>query len=240
MGKENIKNAFSKVKADMDFLKQEISLLKEQLLELYELLNQLNNQKFGQQINSTHLRHISDTSTDKYSSESLKTSNLVISTGNGGVSTDRQTDIRQTDTQNFNEDLSKNRQKDNQDYLNNVTKNIDKNMDKDPDKISKLLASLDSLKKEIRRKFKRLTNQEMKVFSALYQLESQGGLVDYKILAEKLRLSQSSIRDYISRMIEKGIPITKNKINNKKIILKLVDNIKQIASLDTIIKLREL
>jgi hypothetical protein len=41
-------------------------------------------------------------------------------------------------------------------------------------------------------------------------------------------------------MINKGIPIHKNKINNKKITLSISPDLKKIASLPTIIRLREL
>jgi predicted transcriptional regulator len=63
---------------------------------------------------------------------------------------------------------------------------------------------------------------------------------DYYKVAQKLNLSQSSIRDYVQRMINKGIPIEKEKLNNKKIILHISPNLKKIASLNAIIKLRDL
>ena len=47
------------------------------------------------------------------------------------------------------------------------------------DKAAQILDNLDIIKKEIRRKFKRLTNQEMTVFSTIYSLEEQGDIVDY-------------------------------------------------------------
>ena len=69
----------------------------------------------------------------------------------------------------------------------------------------------------IRLKFKRLTEQELLVFSKLYQLDEEMGHSDYKTLSQKLNLTESSIRDYIGRLIKKGIPVVKNKINNKNI-----------------------
>jgi DNA-binding MarR family transcriptional regulator len=105
----------------------------------------------------------------------------------------------------------------------------------------KLLASLDSIKKEYRLKFKRLTRQEMLIFSTLYSLEEAGEIeIDHDLLSKKLNLSPSSIRDYINRLIEKGIPIKKSYINNKKVILNVSEELKKIASLSTIIKLKEL
>ena len=107
-------------------------------------------------------------------------------------------------------------------------------------KADEILANIDGLKKELRIKFKRLTAQEMAVFSMLYNLEQEGQIVDYPLLSSKLNLSESSIRDYIGKMQNKGIPIIKEKLNNKKITLKISPELKKIASLDTILKLRNL
>ena len=107
-------------------------------------------------------------------------------------------------------------------------------------KAREILDSLDNIKKEIRLKFKRLTEQEMLVFSTLYQLDEEGGFTEYKVLANKLNLTESSIRDYIGRLIKKGIPIEKNKINNKNVHLSLPLNFKKITTLSTILKLREI
>jgi len=74
----------------------------------------------------------------------------------------------------------------------------------------------------------------------LYSLENEGNEVDYPLLSSKLKLSESSIRDYILKIQKKGIPITKEKLNNKRVILHISQDLKKIASLDTILKLREL
>ncbi len=105
---------------------------------------------------------------------------------------------------------------------------------------SEILASLDSIKREIRRKFKSITKQEMLVFSTVYTLEEQDSDVDYQKIASKLNLSESSIRDYVQRIIKKGIPLDKEKLNNKKIILHISPELKKIVTLDTILKLRSL
>ena len=78
----------------------------------------------------------------------------------------------------------------------------------------------------------------MLIFSLIYQLEEEKGHTDYKTLSEKLKLTESSIRDYVQRLIKKGIPVEKTKINNKNIQLKISRNLKKIASLSTIMQLR--
>ena len=69
---------------------------------------------------------------------------------------------------------------------------------------------------------------------------NQGFLVDYPLLASKLGLSETSVRDYVRKIKKKGIPLIKEKQNNKKIILHLNPEFKKIASLETILKLREI
>ena len=108
------------------------------------------------------------------------------------------------------------------------------------EEVSEVLRSLDSIKKELRHKFKRLSKQEMVIFSSIYQLEEQGFVVDYSLLSQKLSLTEISIRDYVRKLIQKKVPIQKIKENNKKITLSIPEELKKIASLNTILQLREL
>ena len=80
----------------------------------------------------------------------------------------------------------------------------------------------------------------MQVFTLIYDFENKGQIVDYPLLSTHLNLSESSIRDYTGRIINKGFPIIKEKLNNKKIILHISKDLKDVASLDTILKLREI
>jgi DNA-binding MarR family transcriptional regulator len=244
---DQVKEAFSKVKSDMDSIREElnslrynISEIKESMIDLAEifkefknqedqkktkneLLNQQNIPKYPQIPQQTN-RHITPThpthpSTHKYLPKPLKPQNIGISIGNQGVPTDKQTD-KQTHQQ---------------------THKSSHNQEKYTiDNAVEILESLDNIKKEIRLKFKRLTDQEMIVFSTLYQLEEENGYTDYKTISERINLSESSIRDYIGRLIKKGIPVEKTKINNKSIQLNISKNLKKIASLHTILQLREL
>ena len=223
-----IRDSFNRVKQDMaslkqeiDFLKQSLSETRQQIKDICEILKQIiekqaSTHKILNQTLSTH------SSTLPLEIGGLKSQNLGISTGNEGVPTDRQTH-QQTDTS---------------------TQNPFKIQEKSSiDNAAKILDSLDSIKKEIRLKFKRLTDQEWLIFSTLYQLEEQNSIMNpttYKTLSQRLKLTESSIRDYIGRLIKKGIPVEKNKINNKTIQLSISNNLKKIASLSTIIQLRGL
>jgi DNA-binding MarR family transcriptional regulator len=203
-----LKEAFRKIKEDMDVLRGEILSLNQEIREIKD--------KLDANINPTHNPQISvetDISpTDIPLFKALKPKNMPFSTGNGGVPTNKQTN-QQTNQQT--------------EIRGNSMENA-----------LKVLNSLDSIKKEIRLKFKDLTEQEFLVFSTLYQLEENEGNCDYKTLSEKLGLSESSVRDYIGKLIKKGIPVDKAKIKNKNIKLSVSPNLKKIVSLSTILQLR--
>ena len=231
-----IKESFKKVKKDIDSLHKEVSFLKkglkenrEKMIELCKILQYLNktiskipltsclntppHTSTNTPLNKTHQ---TDIKTDNLNFKPLKDQILDISNGNEGVSTDRQTN-RQTNRQ------TQNTQKENPSI----------------NEASYIINSLDNLKKDLSKTFKQLTNQELTVFSTIYQLEEEMGPPNYKDLSTKLNLTESSIRDYIGRLINKGIPVEKIKINNKNIQLSISKNLKKIATLSTIIQLRE-
>ncbi len=203
----------------MDPLKEAFRKIKEDMIFLHKEILILKQEIAGikrtpniQTKEAFSQTQINSIQTDEYPSEAQKSQNLALSTGNKGVQTDRQTN-RQTDRQ---EEISRLEQ------------------------VSKILESLDEVKKELRAKFKRLTKQEMLVFETIYLLEEKGLLVDYSLIAQKLSLSESVIRDYIKNLTRKGIPLKKIKENNKKIILSIASELKKVTNLETINQLRSL
>jgi len=233
-----IKDAFSKVKQEIDELKSHILYLNQQIEDIKRTIEQkiptqeLEKQAI-QQINPT----VQQIPTDNYALYGLKPQDTGVSTGNRGVPTDKQTNsqtVQQTDKPmdfySFHADettqLAENSSK--TDQISQIQR------------VSEVLESLDSIKKEIRSNFKHLTSQEMSVFSSIYTFEEQGFVVDYHLISQKLGLSESSIRDYTQKLIKKGIPIIKSKENNKKITLSISPELKKIASLQTILSLRKL
>jgi len=234
---DSIKEAFQKVKKDINSLNQEISSLKinlkevnEKITKTLEIIKKLSDkeEKLPKYTPELHLESTTqrqtipaqqaNSPTRNTPLEALNSQNLAISTGNVGVPTDRQTD-RQTDRHITNDNIKEE---------NSIQNAVE------------ILNSLDNIKKEIRLKFKRLTEQEILVFSQLYQLDEEVGYSDYKTLSNRLNLSESSIRDYIGRLIKKGIPVEKHKIKNKNVQLSISENLKKIATLSTILRLREL
>ncbi|MDD5699588.1 MAG: hypothetical protein PHH00_00105 [Candidatus Nanoarchaeia archaeon] len=211
-----VKEAFRKVKEDMDSLIKEVFSLKTEVFELKEELKKLSlsNAKplespTNQQINQAYPKEIPTHNTPY---NALKPQNLGISTGNQGVPTNKPTD-KQTNRQ----------------------------MPKGSmDNALNILNSLDNIKKEIRLKFKDLTDQEFLVFSTIYQLDEEQGFSDYRTISKRLNLSESSVRDYVGKLIKKEIPVEKIKMNNKNIKLSVSENLKKIVSLSTIFQLRDI
>jgi DNA-binding MarR family transcriptional regulator len=245
MDSEIIKESFLRVKEDIASLVNEVSYLKSEIEDIKSLLDYFHerleyfNSKNSfstqnptiQHINPTDLHNTTDNPTVPQEIGGLKNQFLGISTGNRGVPTDSQTD-NQTDQQTQNlPDFPENTR-----GLNSP-QSIETNI-----KEAKMMFdSLDKLKKQIRLKFRLITPQEMIVFSTIYQLEeTDPDFVTYKEISKRLNLSESSIRDYVQRIIQKGIPIRKSKINNKKVILSISPELKKIATLSTILQLREL
>lgn len=234
---DSIKEAFQKVKQDIDFMNLSLQEANKDILFLHDEIRKINENlekllekqanrnpahnslnSANQEINTTnpaHIQHINSPFSH------FKAEKQVFSTGNDGVPTDKQTN------QQTNQHMEK-------------TPFLGKKDENSMEKALEILNSLDSLKKEIRLKFKQITEQELAVFSAIYELDEQIGFSDYKSLSKKLNLTESSIRDYVGRLIKKGIPVEKHKLNNKNIQLNVSQNLKNLASLQTILALREI
>jgi len=58
-----------------------------------------------------------------------------------------------------------------------------------------------------------LTEEEKKIFRVLYELEAEHTKVTYQGIANVLGISVVLCREYILSMIEKGVPIVKNYLN---------------------------
>lgn len=228
------------IKEAFDHIREELSSLNEEMLSLREEFNFLQEGfiNLGRAVISINnkIAFLSMTKTEMQKTEAEKAllqtennlfkpqkdQNMGISKGNEGVQTDRQTD-RQTDQQGEN----------------TLFKGEKTPVDSFKT-ASELIDSLDSIKKEIRLKFKRLTDQEVVVFSTIYQLEEEKGFCDYRTLSARLNISESSIRDYVRRLLLKGIPLDKSKVNNKEVHLSISPNLKKLAPLSTILKLIDL
>ena len=87
--------------------------------------------------------------------------------------------------------------------------------------LTKHINNLNNLEKTLKKAFSRLTRQEFLVFLTIYQLEDEISEVTHSHLAQKLKLTEGCIRSYVSSIIRKGLPLTRQKINNKLTILRI-------------------
>ena len=103
-----------------------------------------------------------------------------------------------------------------------------------------LQENVERLKKVLQASFKSLTKQEFVIFSTLYQMEEElKRPVSYSELAIRANLTPNSLRDYISKLIVKKVPIIKEKHNNKQILLKIAPELRNIETLGNLIRLVE-
>ncbi|MFT4304118.1 MAG: hypothetical protein ACMXYG_06125 [Candidatus Woesearchaeota archaeon] len=55
-----------------------------------------------------------------------------------------------------------------------------------------------------------LTDEEKKVFRVIYELDIENAKITYFLLSEVLKMSTTLVREYVISLIEKGVPIVKN------------------------------
>jgi hypothetical protein len=214
-----LKEAFDKIKQDIYSLQMELTTLKPEvqgIARCQPTTHQHIAAQYG--IQQTNRQAIPTPSpTQNIVSGPLKVQNTPFSIGNKGVPTNRQTDkqtVKQVKNKPFHEQNTF-------------------------DEAEEVIHSLNNLKEEIRRKFHSLTPQEMLVFTTIYSFQDQNRQITYKSIAQHLTLSESSIRDYTNRLILKEVPILKEKVNNKLILLSISPNLRKNISLSTIIALRD-
>jgi len=220
MVEDPIKESFKRVKEDIQNLRDLVLTLSKEINSLKQINISANNQATNQtdkptdrqtdkQNNTTECdfsqtihQNKTENTTDNYPLEAVRSKNIDISTGNDGVTTNRQTD-RQTDTSTGNKgvqdekfaQVAENGQNKisskSKEYLELSSKKGKMDSIDYLDEVAEVLNSLDSIKKDLRTTFKKLTGQEMVVFSTIYQLEEQGFTIDYNLVARKLSLTES-------------------------------------------------
>lgn len=256
-----IKEEINNIKLDVDklkqnqvsteFLLQKISEISEKINIIYNKSKQSNNPtdnpttqqttSVEQQVNSTNQQTDNSDFLKNNGLNGLKYQNFNFSTGSDGVPTNKPTN-QQTNQHSTGSDGVPTDNPTNKHFMDINSINNDILLENNAfSRASIIINSLDDIKREIRKTFKNLTNQEMVVFSTLYELdEKQTEDITYKDIANILNLSESSIRDYTNKLINKGILIEKHRINNKKIVLGISKKLKEITNLSTIVKLRDL
>jgi hypothetical protein len=246
MDDQRLKEAFEKIKLEMNFIKTELFLLKNEFeslkkesvsknLELYSLLNQLNagmlslNSALKETIlyikSNTSPAHPQHSSTYPSKFEGIKPY-LAFSNGNEGVPTLPQQTNTQSNTYPADDFIYK-------------LQHIENPQSAQTSKLSiRQLVSM--LKEDLKIKFKSLTKQEFYVFSTLFTMEQElNKPLTYRDIAVKTGLTDSTIRDYIARLMAKGIPILKQKSNNKDIFLRVSEELRNLATLDNLSSIKD-
>jgi hypothetical protein len=85
---------------------------------------------------------------------------------------------------------------------------------------------------------KPLTNNEQDVFLVLAMLEEKKGAVTYGDIAKRTGLSDDLISNYVTRMIEKNVPIIKRYVNNQPF-LRLDPQFKKLQEKENILGLKQ-
>jgi hypothetical protein len=99
---------------------------------------------------------------------------------------------------------------------------------------------IQNLKKELNSRFLSLTEAQFRVFITIYRLEEEfKGPITYADVAKELMLSQSAIRDYVSDLILRKIPLTKHNSPNRKVYLSITKEFRNLKMLENLLSLRE-
>ena len=83
---------------------------------------------------------------------------------------------------------------------------------------------------------KRLNRREQEVFLVIYTLEEEKGSITYEDIAKKLTISEQLAANYVTSLIEKGVPIMKRYVNSKPY-LKLDPEFKTLQTKENILQL---
>jgi len=97
---------------------------------------------------------------------------------------------------------------------------------------------LSDIKKDLEDKFKSLTDREFSVFMAVYQLEEQLPDVNYGDVAKMLNITEMTVRGYANNLISKQIPLEKRRLYNRKVILCIPKDFRELNLASFLLTLR--
>lgn len=83
-----------------------------------------------------------------------------------------------------------------------------------------------------------LTNKEKEVFLALYTLAEEKGPVMYSLIAKKLGITEFMVREYVTNLIEKGIPIIKKYVK-RDVYIDIEQKFKHVQARENIVGISE-
>ncbi|MBI4155083.1 hypothetical protein HY498_03290 [Candidatus Woesearchaeota archaeon] len=106
-------------------------------------------------------------------------------------------------------------------------------------KIGESLSSLiNNLKEELSHTLTSLTDREISLLLSIYDLEKEGLDPSYAHLAQRLRLSENTIRVVVMSLLNKNAPVVKERYFNRKVLLSLKTEFKELNLLPKLLSIR--
>ena len=179
--KNNVRNAFSKVKEDISNLKVDLESNKHVLNEIKRNISELDER----------ITFLNDSIKNKPQKDPpfFKTS-----IGNEGVFNDQQ---RST-------------------MINDEQQSTTMNNNQQPSTMTSSKSVSNLLDPQFVKKIRDLTDREYSLFIKIYELNSLKEEISYSELANRLKLTEGTIRGVVTRIIAKGLPLIKERFFNKK------------------------
>jgi len=125
----------------------------------------------------------------------------------------------------------------NYEYTCQLERNIEK-LSERLDQIQMYLEMNSGMKFEQKKSFdvRKLNRKEQEVFLVIYTLEEEKGALTYDDIAQKLKISSHLAGNYVTALVEKGVPIIKRYLNSKAY-LKLDPEFKTLQAKENILQL---
>lgn len=92
----------------------------------------------------------------------------------------------------------------------------------------------------IESKFRSLTDMEFAIFMTIYELEENLGKVTYKDIASKFNLTEATIRNHITNLVNKGIPIDKERLFNKRTLFYIKKDFRELNMASRLLEIRQI
>jgi len=123
--------------------------------------------------------------------------------------------------------------------MNNSTKHSETPSNQQLDTTEALKSTLSELSQTLTLAFQSLTDREFSVFAAIFELQRQLPEVTYTDLAQKLTISEPTVRNIVNQLITKKMPLQKVRFFNRKVSLSVSKDFQDLNLLTKLIKLRQ-
>ena len=120
-------------------------------------------------------------------------------------------------------------------FLNELSRKLDKLTER----VDELTLLVKGKNEEKKFDIQPLTEKEKEVFQALYGLTESQPYASYEQLARKTLLTKSIVMDYVTSMIQKGVPVLK-KLDGNTVFLKLDPEFRQLQAKQNIVGINSL